>query len=133
MEEPRVTHVCSMCVKAFCSSKALKSHRRVVHCERSVMRYYAHTDGICPVCRACFNTRLRLLAHLDDSRRTRCHDIILADDACTYARLSDSLVDTLDEIDGEARKAARKQGHTHPIASGSATTADGKKIGHVQH
>lgn len=50
-----------------------------------------------------------------------------------YPRLSVIVVFKLDIIHRVARKEAQRQGHTHPIALGSATTAEGKTIGHVQN
>ena len=40
-------------------------------------------------------------------------------------------VEALGLIDRDERRAAIKEGHTQPIAVGSARTAAGKKIGHV--
>ena len=95
------------------------------------MRFYADVQGTCLVCKTCFNTRLRLLAHLDDSRRSRCRDAILRD-GDTYRKLDVDRVAELDMKDREDRKTVKRQGHSHPIAVLSATTAAGKRIGFVQ-
>ena len=87
-------------------------------------------DSACPVCKTEFVARLRVQAHLSDPRRDRCRSAIIADmDA--FQRLNKEELSRLDELDREARKAARKEGHTHAIAVSSAFTAQGKRIGHV--
>ena len=120
---------CSFCVssnKQFLSLKAPQSHQRVVHNILSPMRAYADSDGTCPVCKTCFRTRLRLLAHLCDSRRPRCRDACFGSD---ITPLCEERVKELDELDRGARRAARRSGHTHPLAVGAATRADGTAIG----
>ena len=84
----------------------------------------------CPVCKTEFRSRLRVIAHLSDARRTRCRDVICSNMA-DYPVLSEEAAMQLDLIDRFDRAAARKEGHTHPIAVGSAVTALGKRIGHV--
>ena len=49
----------------------------------------------------------------------------------SYERLSAAEVRRLDQLDAEARKFARRHGHTHALAIGSAVTKDGKRIGYV--
>ena len=74
-------HVCEFCPQprpAFKSQRALESHQRIKHGCRSEMRFYADADGICPSCKGCFMTRLRLLAHLVDKRRPKCRNSILS-------------------------------------------------------
>ena len=56
----------------FKSLKALQSHQRVKHGIRSPMRFFASGSGVCPACHTNFRQRLRLLAHLCDSRRPIC-------------------------------------------------------------
>lgn len=46
-----------------------------------------------------------------------------------FPRLTDVKVAELDEIDKALRTKARRDGHRHPIAVGSATTRNGKKVG----
>ena len=45
--------------------------------------------------------------------------------------LSSEQVAHLDALDKEARTSARKAGHTHPIAEGSARAREGKRVGRV--
>ena len=124
---------CKLCANpqpAFSSGKALASHQRTMHGIRSPMRLYADSHGICPNCGTLFHTRLRLLAHLTDSRRPRCRLAILNGD---YTPLSANRVQELDVLDTAARRDSHKLGQTHPIAIQSARTALGLRIGHVQH
>ena len=50
----------------------------------------------------------------------------------SFPKLSVSEVAELDEQDRLARLEAKRNGHTHPIASGSATRVDGTTVGRVQ-
>jgi hypothetical protein len=99
--------------------------------------FFACEKDICQVCKTNFNTRLRLLAHLSDSRHGKCRSAILATDNPTlgngslYVKLSESEVARLDDIDRQARMLARQQGHTHVLAVSSAHTAEGTRCGHV--
>ena len=119
--------VCSDCNAQFADIRQLQSHRRRKHGFRIPQRYFARADGVCPACQT-RNSRLRLLARLSDSRRTKCWEHILCS---SFTPLSAAEVEELDALDGAARYAARKEGHTHPIASGVARTKQGKVIGHV--
>eukprot|EP00972_Heterocapsa_arctica_P115815 16449817-Heterocapsa_arctica.AAC.1 len=80
----------------------------------------------------CLVTRLRLLAHLSDHRRPKCWNVIRSS-PLDFDPLPEASVVELDLKDREARKAAKKQGRTHPVAVGLALTAKGKFIGHVRH
>jgi hypothetical protein len=125
-------HVCTECHVCFSTQKGLKAHQRTKHGLRVPQRYFADKAGYCQVCGTCFHTRLRLLAHLCDTRRAQCWSRFCTDPA-SYTKLSQQQVDFLDQIDQDMRKQARKRGHTHAIAVGSAKSADGKRIGHVTH
>eukprot|EP00973_Karenia_brevis_P028821 3974320-Karenia_brevis.AAC.1 len=97
------SHVCALCSKpcpAFATAKALASHQRVVHGVRSPMRAFADAHGECPVCKSKYGTRLRLLAHLSDSRRPRCRNDLLSGQ---YPTLTDERIKELDAIDRVAR------------------------------
>eukprot|EP00973_Karenia_brevis_P041578 5752862-Karenia_brevis.AAC.1 len=78
------------------------------------------------------STRLRLLAHLSDSRRDTCWKLIITSPG-DFQKLSEDQVKELDDADCEARREARRAGHTHAIAQGAATTCTGKVVGHVRH
>ena len=92
------------------------------------MRYYADSNGVCIACGTNFHSRLRLLAHLVDKRRPKCRDQILFGN---FHKNCHEKVLKLDIEDRVARRAAKQQGHTHAIAVGSATRADGSLIGRV--
>ena len=72
--------------------------------------------------------RLRVIAHVSDSRRPKCRDQLLAG---VCAPLQMSVFSKLEALDRAGLKAARKQGNTHVIAVGSAITQKGQCIGHV--
>ena len=126
---PFVCLLCSDSRPAFPSHKALASHQRTSHGVRSPMRAFAEADGLCPICKTCFNSRLRLLAHLSDTRRPKCRDKLLSG---TVPPLSHKRIAVLDELDKVTRRNAQRLGQTHPVAIGSAVRANGKRIGHVQ-
>jgi hypothetical protein len=124
-------HVCLMCdapQPAFASLKALASHQRSKHGIRNPMRAFANVDGRCPICCTGFRTRLRLLAHLSDTRRPKCRDAALAG---AVQPLPAKRILELDALDKVARREAHRQGYSHPIAVGTARTADGRRTGHV--
>ena len=73
-------------------------------------------------------TRLRLLAHLSDSRRPRCRDELLSG---FHLPLSAEETAELDAKDTEAKREAARSGHSHVIAAGAARTRDGKLLGRV--
>ena len=124
---------CTMCPLAsqpcFKTFKALQQHQRISHGARTLMRYYANADGVCSHCGTCFQSRLRLLRHLTDTRRPRCAEAILGSGA---VRLSDARVEHLDLIDTMERRRAQRQGHSHPIAIAPARIVTGQCIGRVQ-
>ena len=123
-------HSCKTCVQSFPSSKSLKAHMRRKHGVRCLQRLHAEANGVCPVCRTDFHTRLRCLAHLCDFRRTRCWNAILLDPN-SFPPLPLDRVAALDEIDKDFKREAWRSGHSHVIASGSAVTVAGKRVGHV--
>ena len=126
-----LTHVCHECTHrpAFETQKALLLHRRIRHKYRDLIVTYVDGSGVCPVCGTSFHSRLRCMAHLTDSRRTKCRDVILAG---SFPSVSSVQLAKLEESDRVARRLAFKNGHSHALASSSAVTVDGKKIGFVQ-
>ena len=119
---------CHLCESCFPSARARDSHARAKHGVRCPQRRFAPGDGICPVCNTAFQSRLRLLAHLCDSRRTRCWDSICLN-SCDYPALDDIVVAELDTLDAAMRLDAQRAGHSHAIAKKPAKTASGKTIG----
>ena len=118
------------CNANFAPQKALKAHMRRKHNIRRLQRFYADSNGLCPVCRTDFRTRFRCLAHLCDSRRTRCWSVIQGNPRA-YPKLTIEEVAARDEIDRQLKREAWQAGHTHVLASKPAVTAAGKQIGHV--
>ena len=115
------------CVRAFETPKALAQHLRIAHAVRSPMRVFATADGICPACGVKLCTRLRLLAHLSDSRRPRCREWILQHGT----PIAPEEVHALDEHDRLERRAAQRAGHTHAIATQPAMRANGQRTGRI--
>ena len=112
----------------FSSAKALASHMRARHGARSPIKRYVDDSATCPSSNFFFCTRVRVIKHLSNARRTTCRDRILAEDALL---LTLSLFQKLEARDRVLRMEALHSSHTHPIASGSARTAAGRRIGYV--
>ena len=119
---------CKPCA-TFSSEKALQSHIRAKHKVRSSIPLYINDTGLCPICKADFRSRIRVISHLSDVRRPKCRDRILAGEVPAIAEL---LFVQLQDRDKQLRKEALHQGHTHPIATGPALSAGGLRIGHVR-
>ena len=128
-----VQYRCSQCTASFPTSKAMLAHMRSKHGVRCPQRYYSYSDGQCPVCKTCFQTRLRVLAHLSDSRqgRNKCW-LCIAENPQNFEQLTENQAKELDDLDRTARREAVRAGHTHVLAKMSAITAAGKMIGHVK-
>lgn len=124
-------HQCLHCKPAssFPTEKALNQHMRMKHNYRDPVCEFFDGSGICPICRTNYHTRLRVLNHVCNTRRTKCRSAILSSD---LPRVPLDKLLKLMACDRQARSEAKKQGHTHPIAQGSAYTNLGKRIGHVQ-
>ena len=67
---------CDTCKASFASSKALCSHRRTKHGHRLAIKDFLAT-AVCPCCKCDYRQRLRLIAHVSESRRPNCRDWIL--------------------------------------------------------
>ena len=129
LEQARVrAHKCDVCGMTFCSTKALASHSRAKHDVRVAQRLFCDEHGECQVCGTQFRTRLRLLAHLCDSRRSRCWDAICTN-TFKFKEMSHKRCAELDDCDRAARTSAYKEGRTHPLAVGAARTREGKLVG----
>ena len=125
-----VCYLCDISVQgtlpSFPNTKDLKQHQRIKHKIKNMMRYFADADGVCHACGTLFHTRLRLLAHLSDNRRTACHDKLIRYDG---NRLSDVRVHALDLLDRTARRQAQQAGHSHVLAVGHARSQRGCIVG----
>ena len=94
-------------------------HHTMKHTLRCPARLYVDESAIRPICKTDFKQRLRCIAHLSDSRRTKCWDQLMQ---LAPPPLPAQRVEELDLADREARKTAKRKGHTHPLAVGSAAT-----------
>ena len=121
-----LTWTCVACALSFASERALKSHRRAKHGERAQIRRYLRTP-VCPCCGTDFVQRLRLLAHVSDSRRPRCREWILSN----LSPMSEAEVSRLDAEDKRLRREAQRAGRSHHIAVAPARTASGQVTGRV--
>ena len=59
--------VCSVCDKKFASERALAAHAQRVHGYRTEWSKRVDDSGVCPVCKATFHTRIRVLNHVRSS------------------------------------------------------------------
>ena len=130
-QDPASSITCPLCpqsaeVKLFATPKALQAHQRVKHGIRSPMRLFADESGECRVCGTQFGTRLRLLAHLCDSRRPKCRDVCLSG---SIPPIAADEVGRLDLIDRDLKRSAARCGHTPVLATGAARRKDGRVIG----
>ena len=93
---------CTECIgttgemRQFMSVKALLCHQRMKHGFRNPMLFFADDGGVCSACGTNFRTRLRLLDHLSDARRTHCRDVC---NGGTVTKLSNERVGDLNELD----------------------------------
>ena len=116
--------------RQFMSVQALLCHQQTKHGFRNPMRFFADDDDddVCGACGTNFRTRLRLLDHLSDGRRTHCRDVF---NGGTVTKLSNERVEELDELDRVARTAARQSGHSHVIAQLPALSRNGRVVGRL--
>ena len=121
-------HKCHECNVAFGSPKALASHNRIKHGMRAEQRFFCSSDGICQQCDTNFKTRLRLFAHLCDTRRDKCW-LAVKHHPEQFIKLSIDEYARLDLEDRSARTSAYAEGKTHPSPVGSASARLGKAIG----
>ena len=131
--QPKVVHSCwqcESCGKMFDNAKSRDAHARKVHGARVEQRFYSNAERVCQVCESRFRTNQRLLRHLCDSRRTKCWNTIMAKPEL-FCKLNALQVATLHTTYAAEKRAAKKGGLTHPVARGSASTRDGKRVGHV--
>ena len=101
---------------------------RVKHNRVSPVKRYIGDTGVCPRCHTDFVSRVRLVRHLCDSRRATCRDWVLGGE-CAPVPLD--VFQRLEARDRVIRREALHEGHTHPIAHGSARRPNGKRVGHV--
>ena len=123
---------CTLCPAKFGNSKALSAHMRSLHKIRCLQRLYAPGNGRCLVCSTTFSTRLRLIAHLSDTRvgRNKCWRQIISQPS-QFTALDELELAALDNIDRvNRREAARVFGpRSHPRSTAPALSSDGRLIG----
>ena len=104
---------CSVCGFRFESERALKMHCRVKHQARSKVKSWCGDDNRCCVCGLTFSTRLRLIAHLTDSRirfgRQPCQRFLNR-----FPQIPPEVCARLDQLDKQARLKAHRKGTTQP-------------------
>ena len=108
---------CDSCHCRFASERALQMHFRVAHGARCSAKWFADSNGMCPICFKIFPTRLRLVAHLTEKRHRG--DRVPCGSRLGSARpLGAERVAQLDAVDTAARTKARKAGKTQPTVGG---------------
>ena len=107
--------VCERCPeharRIFPTARSLRAHVVAMHHHRAIAREYVGASGICPVCKLCFHTRLRAVAHIQRAG-SRCATLL---HECT--QLHPDEVAALDEADRSAVRAAVRAGHARPLAA----------------
>eukprot|EP00973_Karenia_brevis_P064871 9009635-Karenia_brevis.AAC.1 len=109
-------HRCTQCDAEFHSARALQSHTRARHNERSPFLQYISSSGVCPICQQVFSTRLRLLAHVSEKRcrgrkKVTCGQLILAG---VVDPLPEDQVEAANANDRKLRRAAQRKGSSQP-------------------
>ena len=122
---PTAAGTFSCCGKAFASEKAWATHRRRAHDERSVFSQVVGDISACPRCGAEFHSRLRLLTtHLGDRRRhLACREF-----AAELPPLLEEVAAKLNDRGRVARLDARRQGHSHQIATRPAARSPRQQV-----
>ena len=116
---------CGPCTASFSSAKSLYLHDQSRHGRRNEMRLYAPASGVCPVCQVQLCTRMRLMKHLTDKRRTACSSVIQK----LVPPMSAEEVRVLDERDRASRASARNSGLSFVPSKCQARRSDGKMTG----
>ena len=122
-----LAHSCPDCPMLFPCQKSLLLHRKRAHAFIEPVILRIGPSGVCAGCHGTFHTRLRVIRHVMERRNEACRKVIIG-----MPPLARNEFDTLVQADRTARKAARQNGHSHPLAQKQARTADGKATGHVQ-
>ena len=110
--------VCSVCDKKFASERALAADAQRVHGERTEWSKRVDDSGVCPVCKATFHTRIRVLNHVRSSAcRNKVGDL---------PELLEEIIERYRKADAAEIRTARIDGRSAPTARRSATSHDGK-------
>ena len=110
---------CGTCGVCFEGDRALRCHEQVAHKKGTTVKNWAPVSGTCCVCGIKFSTRLRLIAHLSDSRpkggKPHCRASL-----GRYNAIDNGDVEGMDELDRQARRVARRVGRSQPRSAGPA-------------
>ena len=109
--------MCSVCNKKFASERALAAHAQRAHGYRTEWSKRVDDSGVCPVCKATFHTRIRVLNHV---RSSACRDEVVG-----LPELPEESIEKYRKADA-AEIRARLDGRSAPAARKSATSHDGK-------
>ena len=102
----------------FGSSRALATHIRIGHKQRSGLRCFLDASATCPVCKTQFASRIRWLAHVSEQRKRGASQALSCRERLERGEVSpleSSMVDALDEIDKKLRAEARRSGRVQPL------------------
>eukprot|EP00438_Fugacium_kawagutii_P019093 Skav234721 [mRNA] locus=scaffold634:416566:420593:- [translate_table: standard] len=102
------TFPCPSCEAVFSTQTGLAVHQRHVHDVRAAARRFA-VDGVCRICRRCFHTRPRLLAHWC-APGNRCWITVFR----RFEPLSSEAALSLDNADCQRKVAAHQHGLPPP-------------------
>ena len=100
-------------IPPFATQKALDTHIRAKHKQRSVLSKYIDSSGICPVCKVDFHIRVHVLRHVSDKRcRAKvkyktCHDRLMSGE---FPAIDQDVLGQAFEQDRKLRNEARKRG-----------------------
>ena len=117
----------------FPTRRALATHARIAHGERSMVKQYIGTN-MCPACGVTFSTRLRCIAHATDkrvrgARKKSCFQLL-----CTglFPKVDPVTLRELDQQDTRHRREARHVGRTQPKSTAPHSKPNGNSgIDHV--
>ena len=109
-------HLAGITWCAFATLKALQTHLRAKHKQRSAFAQYLNTNLTCPVCYIKFGNVTRLLGHFTEarmcgSRRLSCNQVLKAGLVKAVPPATQEAVQKLARAEGAK---ARKLGHTTP-------------------
>ena len=118
---------CTQCPEDACrvfpTMHSLRSHIVAKHKYRAAARLHVRGDGVCPICKLCFHTRVRAIAHVQRSG-SRCA-LLLHESP----QLHPDEVEALDKADKLSVRAAVKAGHARPLALMPGPPKGPKKLG----
>ena len=117
----------SMPAASIRNSEGFGPAQTIKHNMRNAVWFYVDGSGVCPACKNVYHTRYRVLTHIQNRKKPECKLYILHGGSARA--LPKDFAQELDELDNNAIREARKQGHTHPKVKAPARRADGTCIG----